>query len=690
MHKFKNILKRRSVSVCLSFCLLFTLTPVNTFAYTTNQLRSHTAVERITSGQKTNDDYMSIETEGKQLRITFKHSQEFDRIVLRLMNNGKSIKKDIYCTEGTAACDTFRESYNFSNIPDGKYYFRIVVQKDSQLDGGLTNYPSYLQGVYVVVKDGTPELQKFNTITKSNAKLTKSVTSKFYTQASMEDLKYQLFGKKGSSTPRSISASKEAQYYETISNQIVSEDDSDYEKIKKIFAYTSENFYYNHFGKATGKRPYDDPYYNLRYFENKSGNDYNAVKGKVALDCDGYAGIFTALTRAQGIPCRIVYGRKITSGSTSSWDTIPDSYFKSNSHTWAEAWVDDRWVIVDPQQGSYNSRGSNGNKTDKKWHKSTIVNYMFFDISGAMLANTHYSRTLPGGNTSISLMRDSAEVSQLKKFLNIKTNGKTNGKRLNSKYSSSKKSTWGTSSTIYTDGFGYVKYINWPEKKLSGSFNLSNFDQLKNVTIYLNSLTSLNTKNCPNLATIYASGNKIKTVNLLASKDLKTADYKNNPLTKAQIYANKRNVTISAVKNGTFSFKYKKTAKKKITVYPKAAIGYKYTGIYNANGKKLSTNKISYSFTPTGKTYKIKFALDPNSYKYYLKEGNNSSLKLYNSAVQKRLKELNYYTKSVNGKFDRATKSAVKSFQKKHGLKQTGAVNEATWKKLFSSKAKKK
>ena len=57
--------------------------------------------------------------------------------------------------------------------------------------------------------------------------------------------------------------------------------------------------------------------------------------------------------------------------------------------------------------------------------------------------------------------------------------------------------------------------------------------------------------------------------------------------------------------------------------------------------------------------------------------------------VQKRLKALGYYSGSIDGDFGSGTKSAVKAFQKRNGLKESGEVNSATLKKLNSSDAKK-
>ena len=57
--------------------------------------------------------------------------------------------------------------------------------------------------------------------------------------------------------------------------------------------------------------------------------------------------------------------------------------------------------------------------------------------------------------------------------------------------------------------------------------------------------------------------------------------------------------------------------------------------------------------------------------------------------VQKRLKELGYYSSSVDGDFGDATKTAVRNFQKNNGLTNDGVVGKKTLEKLNSSKARK-
>lgn len=56
--------------------------------------------------------------------------------------------------------------------------------------------------------------------------------------------------------------------------------------------------------------------------------------------------------------------------------------------------------------------------------------------------------------------------------------------------------------------------------------------------------------------------------------------------------------------------------------------------------------------------------------------------------VQSRLKELGYYTGSVDGKYGSGSVAAVKAFQKAHGLTVDGLAGSGTYKVLFSDNAK--
>jgi len=52
------------------------------------------------------------------------------------------------------------------------------------------------------------------------------------------------------------------------------------------------------------------------------------------------------------------------------------------------------------------------------------------------------------------------------------------------------------------------------------------------------------------------------------------------------------------------------------------------------------------------------------------------------SQVQKILKDNKLYTGEATGKYDDATRTSIKSFQKENGLKETGTLNRATLEKF--------
>ena len=56
--------------------------------------------------------------------------------------------------------------------------------------------------------------------------------------------------------------------------------------------------------------------------------------------------------------------------------------------------------------------------------------------------------------------------------------------------------------------------------------------------------------------------------------------------------------------------------------------------------------------------------------------------------VQQRLKDLGYYTGTVDGKFGSGSVAALKTFQTKNGLSVDGVAGSETLKTLYSDSAK--
>lgn len=167
----------------------------------------------------------------------------------------------------------------------------------------------------------------------------------------------------------------------------------------------------------------------------------------------------------------------------------------------------------------------------------------------------------------------------------------------------------------------------------------------------------------PSLETVKLQDNELEYADLSGCKNLKTANLTGNPLKEAHLYANKKNINITAGENGSFSLKVDTSNTYKVTVTANPNIGYQIDGIFNGNGKKL-TSKSSYSMNPGWYNYEVRFKLNPNSYKYYLYEGRTgSSVRSYTLAAKKRLKALGYneIENAGNGIFGKGTTEAVKS-----------------------------
>lgn len=684
-------IKRKIVCILLILSLAFIFTDAQSSYADTDSANAGISVPvtSISTGDVNSTNYISLATEGTNIVITCTHPQAFNGLSPRLFDfetGSKTVFSSYkyYRTGDLSAGATSTFNYDCSSYPDGTYYFRLCAQVDSEKDlPGLTDYPTILSGIKITIEAGCPTLYQYENIANHNTSLTDANPQQLYCSTDLSEYKLYLFNTFNGGTARSINSAAESDYYKSCSDSIVAGIDSDYGKAFAIFQYVADNLYYDNNAKYTGRKPFDDPYYNLKALNEGTTNDYNTFDGKVAVQCDGYAGIFVALTRAQGIPSRIVYGHKITTKNT--WESLTESEITTRTHTWAQCYIDGRWVNVDPQQGSLNEYGYSSDQS--AWVKSNVINYCYFDISPEVFASTHYFTRILPGSTRIDALTVPNEISQLKSFLS----SNSNGKKINSSYSSSNLSTWVKDSNTYTDGLGSLKQLKWPSLALKGTLNLSNFKSLNAVYINSNNLTGLTVKNCTQLKTVNASSNAITTLDASTCKNLTKLDLRYNPLTSVKYYDGSKVRTITAVSNGTFTFNYSKSLSKPVTVTGTPDIGYKVLGVYNGStGSRVTTSK-TYTFKPTASSYKIKFTLNPDSFKYTLKTGNNTTkVKPYNLAAQKRLKALKYYTGSLTGKYSTSTKSAVKAFQKKNGLKATGVVNKDTWKKLFSSKAKKK
>lgn len=149
----------------------------------------------------------------------------------------------------------------------------------------------------------------------------------------------------------------------TLSDKIVGSETDDYKKLLAIHRWVAQNISYDNDG-----------------LNGKSAVVYSALEVLHAKKsvCAGYANLAQALIQAQGIPCM----------QTSTYST-PDAPFTENNieametnHTHIEAYVNNRWVTMDPTWDSSNSF-ENG-----MFRIGTCTLY-YFDITPEFLSFSH-------------------------------------------------------------------------------------------------------------------------------------------------------------------------------------------------------------------------------------------------------------------------------------------------------------
>lgn len=150
-----------------------------------------------------------------------------------------------------------------------------------------------------------------------------------------------------------------------LANKITKDATSDYDKLLKVNDWVAQNIYYNWDGYKTGTYGRTDA--------------YGTLKNKKSV-CQGYAELTRELLRAVGIPSRLVSGHALgVSAGGKSWDGVDHT---ESNHAWNEAFVENRWVIIDT---TWNS----GNNYEDGIFKDASMNYKYFDPSLENFSNTH-------------------------------------------------------------------------------------------------------------------------------------------------------------------------------------------------------------------------------------------------------------------------------------------------------------
>ena len=397
------------------------------------------------------------------------------------------------------------------------------------------------------------------------------------------------------------------QYIQEVSDRLVTGIADKYQMVQKIYEYVSGNFYYDRLAFEQGKYQFSNPYLNIYNHENAVKSDNSNSNGNVATTCQGFASMVIALARAQGIPARLARGAHISNPVTIYQDKkLAD--LNTVSHWWAEVYINNKWIVVDANAGT-NARWNRSKFSDTgTWTLKGTSTYAGFDPSDEVLSNSYVYLSIYKGSSFPKYISNAYEYGKLQTFFNKKYSGVTNGKRLNSNYTATDSSTWATTSSLTTNGFGRVYYINWTGKGLYGAFDLSEFKALTHLGVGSNKITSLNVNNCTALTNIQAYSNNITTFDSTKATKVTTINLNSNKLIKAMFKDGTKTITIKRnITAGSFSFKYNKANSKRLSItVNNPPSGYKYLGIYKGT-TRLTTNK-TYTFNPASTaTYTVKF-----------------------------------------------------------------------------------
>lgn len=616
----------------------------------------------------------------------------------RVGNDSGDIDLDIYIDPTKKTLSDGTLTYNFTyylnieelEIPDGKYniYIRRCETEEDAANLKYNNNGVLNKNMEIQVSNGKPKILRYMDVINYNREIQaigELYDPSLYLDNTLVDILFVL--KDPVTNQYATMTEDKIAYIKKISDRVTAGITSDYDKLLKIYEYSAGNFYYDSVAFQTHSNQYADPYENIRNFENGL-TSVNSKDGKVYTTCQGYSAIFLALARAQGIPCRFVYGHRLAIPSN---DWLTEDNIDVKDHWWVEAYVDGRWIFVDPTVGTTNKY----NSSTGKWTIYGLTNYTYFDPSEEQIASSHVYMNIYPDYRHGRYITNASEITALLGFLDTaNTSGVTNGALLNSDYDPEDKSTWGDGYRAHfmLDGSGNTTQIQWSNKGLTGSMDFSGFQTLRLLSSHGNQLQTVDLSNCPALEKVFLYGNDLTSLDLSNCKKLWYVRAQNNPMKELKIYVNGKNRTFRAEDHGTFYFTIDDRYTDVFSLYSVPDIGYKLEGVYSTvTGNRLST-KTTWHFKPQANGYRIAFTLDPDSYKYTIYPGDSQSYKQgYIQAAAKRLEELGYYSPSSGaGKETSYTKEmqeAVIKFQVVNDISNTGNIASLTWSTLFSKNA---
>ena len=709
----------KTITLSLLAALLVSVFPAEfSFAAVPDTISQPAEATSFKSTENFDQEYLRAyvtQADDRVLKVIYRTPLEtslFRLSLYRVGENKGDIDLDLFIQPKIQYASDGTPTYNFTyyinmeglEIPDGKY--TIYIRRcETEIDAANLKYTGsgvLNKNMVIQVTNGKVKILRYTDVINYNREIMaigENYDTSLYLDPSLEDIRFVL--RDPVTGIYDTMSRHKTSYISEISDFVCRDADTDYEKLRKIYEYAASNFYYDTIAFQTHSNQYANPYDNIYNFEH-GAYSANSQAGRVYTTCQGYSAIVIALARAQGIPSRLVYGHR---AAVPSNDWITENNINVRDHWWVEAWVDGRWIFIDPTVGTTNKY----NSETGKFSYYGLTNYTYFDPTEEQIATSHlYFNIYPDYRYGYYI-DNPYEMDMLTEFLDswsdiypdeyeyyyeIYADQVQNGELMNEDYASYDTKTWGDGKKTHfmTDGRGNVSQIQWSDYGFTGALNLPDFKHMKVLSSHGNLFETVDLSGCTALEKVYLYSNRITSIDL---SDCRSAWYircKNNPMKEATVYTNGRNRTFTAGDNGTFYFTIDtRYLDSEFSLYSRPDTGYKVEGIYStATGAKLSTKK-TWHFEPKASGYEIVFALDPDSFKYTLNPGDSGERQEekadYIAAAAKRLEELGYYEPSYWNDpllYSDSMEEAAVKFQVMHNLENNGIIDEDTWSVLFS------
>ncbi|MBR6633203.1 MAG: S-layer homology domain-containing protein [Clostridia bacterium] len=149
-----------------------------------------------------------------------------------------------------------------------------------------------------------------------------------------------------------------------VTASVINKLETDYEKARAIHRWIASNVFY-------------DKDYALHAKTKTALTAEEVLTDRVTV-CEGYANLAVAMLNSAGIPAMGVKGYALGVDTYSSWDEAVN--IRKANHMWVEAFIDGKWIIMDPTWDSKNMY-YNGKK-----EINIPVAYRYFDITPELLA----------------------------------------------------------------------------------------------------------------------------------------------------------------------------------------------------------------------------------------------------------------------------------------------------------------